>query len=168
MNKKYEKTIEWIVLSCLLISYCVLTFVFFSINHFEEGILFSLIPIVLMLVIKLKLEFFKELALISLCTLIVSYFVLTYFLFKTNYVWIGILLILLFICFIYIIKSKKKIVIVLLDSLYSFFRFLLVNLIVIIFVVMFVLIFVLFYMIISSIMVNDSESVVTPALIYNL
>ena len=119
--------------------------------------MFSLISIVLVLFIKFRLKFVKEVALISLGALMVSYFILTYFLFKTNYVWIGILLILLFICFIYIIKSKKRVIIVLLDSLYSFFRFLLVILIAIVIIFMCFL----FYIIISSILVNHSEFVVT-------
>ena len=67
----------------------------------------------------------KELALIMLGALIVAYFVLVFVLLKMNYIFIGILLILALIGFLYIIRSKKKIIIVLLDALYSFCRFLL-------------------------------------------
>ncbi len=165
MNKKYEKTVEWIVLSCLLIICCVLMFSFFSVGHVLEGILFSLIPIVLILFIKFRLKFVKELALISLGALIVSYFVLVYFLFKTHYIFEGISLVALFICFMFIIKSKKEIIIVLVDALYSFVRFLLVILMAIIIIF---ICGILFFIIFDTITNSNSGFGITPALIYNL
>ena len=123
--KKSFNIVEFIVLRLLVILTFILFFPFIAGGLFFEGILYSSIPIVLIFIIKYKMKAIQEIALIILGGLIATYFTFLFYFLVTYHIFESILLILILIGFLYIIKSKKKIIIVLLDALYSFCRFLL-------------------------------------------
>ena len=129
MDKKNIKTVELVILGVLAILYSIVIVSLFGVGLFYEGVLFCSIPIILILLIKFKIDFIKETALVVLGSLIVTYFVLLFSFLKTYHIVESIVLIFIFIVIMFCIKSKKKVMEVLLDSLYSFFRFLLVVLI---------------------------------------